>query len=578
MEISLYMAGLLALLVALLVGIVLRPLANKLDIVAHPNERTVHSGNIPLVGGLAIFTGFCTAVIFIDPLFLGHQAFFLACIILITVGLLDDRSPLSVRTRFMFQIIAVLIVAFWGDISLNNLGDILFIGELKLGLFAIPFMVFATIGVINSLNMSDGVDGLASGYTIIALISLLYLAWGSETFANEQMLLILLIAAVLGFMLLNVRSPWCRKAKVFMGDSGSMFLGFALAVAFVQLSQGDTKIMAPVTALWLFALPLMDTVSIIVRRKRHGQSPFSPGKDHIHHILQRAGYEVEQISMMGWGASVVLALIGIIGYRLGVHDGIMFSAFMTLYFFYHWMVCRALRKNQIYDQQLQPQPGILPLSVKHPTFEYMFKSNQGIERSGNGTIINDYGMQNLSSPPTKFHENESIISVFEDSLINGGNFADHEKFASTIWQNGLVESDSDSSKAGNVSARSEGIDNSLADINEYGYFDADYVSFVSDSGELFYCPVFTGLNQKAHPARTGVSASYDGVIGSFPGYMPSFGNAENKGADEKEISSFKFISTNSSNGQLLYVKNKLANVSAIHHPETDGGKSEEYKY
>ena len=158
MDISLYMAGLLALLVALLVGIVLRPLANKLDIVAHPNERTVHSGNIPLVGGLAIFTGFCTAVIFIDPLFLGHQAFFLACIILITVGLLDDRSPLSVRTRFMFQIIAVLIVAFWGDISLNNLGDILFIGELKLGLFAIPFMVFATIGVINSLNMADGVS------------------------------------------------------------------------------------------------------------------------------------------------------------------------------------------------------------------------------------------------------------------------------------------------------------------------------------------------------------------------------------------------------------------------------------
>ena len=546
MEISLYLAGLLALLVALLVGVVLQPLAKKFDIVAHPNERTVHSGNIPLIGGLAIFTGFCTAVIFVDPEFLGYQAFFLACIVLITVGLLDDRNPLSVRTRFMFQIVAVLIVAFWGDISLNNLGDILFIGDLKLGLFAIPFMVFATIGVINALNMADGVDGLASGYTVIALFGLLYLAWGSETFANEQMLLILLIAAVVGFMLLNVRSPWCRKAKVFMGDSGSMFLGFALAVAFVQLSQGDTKIMAPVTALWLFALPLMDTVSIIVRRKRQGQSPFSPGKDHIHHILQRAGYEVEQISMMGWGASVVLALIGIIGYRLGVHDGIMFSAFMTLYFFYHWMVSRALRKNQIYDQQLQPQLGTLPLSVKHPTIEYMFKPNQEIERTGNGTIINHYGMRNLSSPPTKIHENESRISVFEDSLINGGNFTDHEKLASTIFQNGLAESDSDNSIVSNVSARSGDIVNSLAYVNEYGYFGADYVSFVSDSGDLFYCPTFTGLNQKTHPTETGVSAAHEGVIGSFPGYIPSFAKAENKGAGEKEINSFKFSSTNSS--------------------------------
>lgn len=355
MEISLYFAGLLALLVTLMVVIVLQPLAMKLHIVAYPNERTVHSGTIPLVGGLAIFIGFATAVIFIDPAFLGHQSFFLASIILLTVGLLDDRSHISVRARFLFQITAVLIVALWGDITLENLGDILFVGELKLGLFAIPFMVFATVGVINALNMSDGVDGLASGYTVIALIGLLYLAWGCETCANEQMFLILLIAAVLGFMLLNARSPWCRKAKVFMGDSGSMFLGFALAVAFIQLSQGDTKIMAPVTALWLFALPLMDTVSIIVRRKKKGQSAFSPDQEHIHHILHRAGYKVEQVVIIGWGTSIVLALIGILGYRLGVHDGIMFTGFMTLYFLYHWMISRAFNKNRLFNRQLQPQ-------------------------------------------------------------------------------------------------------------------------------------------------------------------------------------------------------------------------------
>ena len=358
MEISLYFASLIALGVTLLCVVMLQPLAMKLGIVAYPNERTVHSGNIPLVGGLAIFTGFCAALIVIDSSLLsirGYQSFILGSFILLIVGLLDDRKHVSVKARFISQIAAVLLVTLWGGITLENLGDILFVGDLLLGLFAIPFMVFATVGVINALNMSDGIDGLASGYTMIALLGMLYLVWGYEARAVEQTGLVLLVGAVLGFMLLNVRSPWCRKAKVFMGDSGSMFLGFALAVAFIHLSQGDTKVMAPVTALWLFALPLMDTVSIIVRRKRSGQSAFSPDQGHLHHILHRAGYTVHQVVMISWSVSIVLMLIGIIGYRFGIHDGIMFAGFMSLYFIYHWLISRALNKNRLFKQELQPE-------------------------------------------------------------------------------------------------------------------------------------------------------------------------------------------------------------------------------
>lgn len=360
MEISLYLASLVALGVTLLCVVMLQPLAMKLDIVAYPNERTVHNGNIPLVGGLAIFTGFCAALIFVDSSLLlrhGYQSFILGSFILIIVGMIDDKKHVPVTARFVSQIAAVLVVTLWGDITLKNLGDILFVGDLLLGLFAIPFMVFATVGVINALNMSDGIDGLASGYTIIALLGMLYLVWGYDPRSAEQTGLVLLIGAVLGFMLLNVRSPLCRKAKVFMGDSGSMFLGFALAVAFVHLSQGETKVMAPVTALWLFALPLMDTVSIIVRRKRKGQSAFSPDQGHLHHILHRAGYTVHQVVMFSWGASIVLALIGIIGYRLDVHDGFMFAGFMTLYFIYHWTISRALNKNRLFKRELQPEIG-----------------------------------------------------------------------------------------------------------------------------------------------------------------------------------------------------------------------------
>ena len=325
--------------------VVLQPLAKKTGLIDIPDKRKVHSSAVPLVGGIAIFIAFLVGTLIRDPSLYGYQHFFVASALLVVVGAIDDKHALPVWFRFATQIAAVLLVAIWIDLKLYDLGDLLFVGNIELGLLAVPFTVFAVVGVINALNMSDGVDGLVGGYSLITLGSLIFLAWDSSWLAERSMLL-LLMTAITGFMLLNARSPWNKRARIFMGDAGSMFLGFALACALIKFSQGEGRLMAPVTALWLFALPLMDTVASMVRRMKKRQSPFMPDHEHFHHILQRSGFTVGQSVMIMWGLASVLAIVGIAGYRLGIHDGIMFLAFLGLFFLYYWMINRAWRVMQ----------------------------------------------------------------------------------------------------------------------------------------------------------------------------------------------------------------------------------------
>src|SRR3569832_909431 len=133
------------------------------------------------------------------------------------------------------------------------------------------------------------------------------------------------MASIVGFLIFNARSPWCKRAKVFMGDAGSMFLGFALARFLIDFSQGDQRIMHPVIALWIFAVPLMDTVAVMLRRIMTGHSPFSADRMLLHHLLLSMGLCVGQTVLLIWGLAVVLALIGILGHSYGISDMAMLS-------------------------------------------------------------------------------------------------------------------------------------------------------------------------------------------------------------------------------------------------------------
>jgi UDP-GlcNAc:undecaprenyl-phosphate GlcNAc-1-phosphate transferase len=182
---------------------------------------------------------------------------------------------------------------------------------------------------MNAMNMIDGVDGLAGSTSLICFLAVLFLySLGGDTALKP-----LLFAAVLiPFIFNNLRS----NGKVFMGDSGSMFLGFGIAWVLLEASQGEKAVMAPVTALWIFAIPLIDMWAIMLRRMMKGQSPFLPDREHLHHIFLRAGFSHRATLNIMSLIAVLFACIGIVGEVYQVAEWFMFACFMMILTTYIW--------------------------------------------------------------------------------------------------------------------------------------------------------------------------------------------------------------------------------------------------
>ena len=350
MEQGLLLTGLFAFSATAFLIRLLIPVAVHADLVDHPGSRKCHTHPTPLVGGIAMFIAFALAMLTLDTSLPPFKPFVAAAIVLVLIGVLDDHRDLSTRSRFAAQIVASLIMVSGGGVVLNDLGRLGIGGEiLNLGLLASPFTVFAAVGVINATNMVDGLDGLAASLSLVTVAALMLLAWagGQE---SALAVLVILAATALGFLLYNLRLR--GPALVFMGDAGSMFLGFALAWFLVAFSQGDGRLMAPTTALWLFAVPLIDTVSVMIRRLARARSPFSADRAHFHHVLRDLGLSRRQTLVVMVSAALVAAAIGLAGEWAGVSEALMLLGFLTMSGLYHFQV------SQLADAQpLPPQPG-----------------------------------------------------------------------------------------------------------------------------------------------------------------------------------------------------------------------------
>ena len=171
----------------------------------------------------------------------------------------------------------------------EQIGPVFGLGEMSLGWLSVPFTVFATIGIINAMNMIDGADGLA-GLLGLAALSMLAAAsiYAGNTLLAERVSV--LCGGLAGFLIWNIRLPWRPRAKVFLGNAGSALLGLVIAWVSFRLTQNDGHPVNPVLALWLLPIPVMDCLVLIVRRLQEGRSPFSAGRDHIHHLMQDAGF------------------------------------------------------------------------------------------------------------------------------------------------------------------------------------------------------------------------------------------------------------------------------------------------
>ena len=293
----------------LLLALVLVPLSNRLavwlGIVDIPNERKVHRQSIPRLGGVAVAIAlFATLYLFLRDNQL-CEAYLLGAGLITFTGLLDDKYRISPRLKFVGQILAVAIFIKVSGIRLQGLGNLLGPGEIHFGPAALPITIFCMVGVINALNLSDGLDGLAAGITAIAL---LYFA----LFALQQRdwFWLTMIAAFLGTVLGFLRHN-SYPATLFMGDTGSLLLGYSLAAISVGLahSHGPTNGIEPATIFIILALPIVDTLLVMGRRFVKGKHPFHPDKTHLHHRLMDLGLSHASVVPMIYGSCALLGLL-----------------------------------------------------------------------------------------------------------------------------------------------------------------------------------------------------------------------------------------------------------------------------
>lgn len=272
-----------------------RPLAFRYGLIDVPEGRKQHHAPIPLIGGLAMVIAFITGIANLHgaislPV---PQGLVLGLSLLMLTGLVDDHHGLSIPFRLGVQALSVVLMMQLDGVQITHLGDLFGHGPIELNSFmAKIFTLFAVVGFTNAMNLSDGLDGLAGGLSFIGAACLCWLAMGGGLHMPDASVLGLLASVIAGFLVFNLRHPWRTHASVFMGDSGSLCLGFALSYFAVKLSQGPQPAFNPIHAVWILALPLLDTVGVFLRRLLKGQSPFRPDREHLHHALLRAGFSI----------------------------------------------------------------------------------------------------------------------------------------------------------------------------------------------------------------------------------------------------------------------------------------------
>lgn len=319
------------------------PLAVRVGLVDKPGGHKQHEHHVPLVGGIAIFLSVFLAWLLapfivhtsINSIFVGAGG------LLFAVGLLDDKFQLSVRFRFGAQVVAAGLLIY-GNIILVDLGSIFSAEVFVLGLFSLPITLFAIVGAINAMNLLDGVDGLA-GLVAAASVSLLALVAFVEGSQVQLLVSICVLGGLIGFLLHNMPLPGLDRAQIFLGDAGSTLLGFLIAYLLISMSQGEQRAISPVTALWLFSIPLMDTLGVGIRRIWLGKSPFTADRGHIHHLMLDAGFRVRHAVLIIAGLQLVLGVVGLAGHYSGVSEVVLFIAFFTLCGIYTYLISRPWR-------------------------------------------------------------------------------------------------------------------------------------------------------------------------------------------------------------------------------------------
>lgn len=296
-------------LVTFLTSVVLVPFikkaaehANAMDI---PNERSAHTVPTPRMGGLAIFGAFLLGYMLFARTSIQMVSILIGGIIIVLTGLFDDIKPMTARVKFMMQIIAACVVVFYGNIVLNHID--------MLGInidFPVPINYLVTIlfivSITNAINLIDGLDGLSSGVSSIYFATIAIIAFIlNKKQGLDTILSLIMLGSTLGFLVHNF-----HPAKIFMGDTGSLFLGFIISVI-ALLGFKATTLTSLIIPILILAIPIFDTALAIFRRLLKGEKISAPDKEHFHHQLLKMKFGVRGTVLIIYAINIVFAAVSI---------------------------------------------------------------------------------------------------------------------------------------------------------------------------------------------------------------------------------------------------------------------------
>ncbi len=327
-----------------------KALSVKVGAVDVPKDsRRMHNHPIPRMGGLAIFFGFVVAMLLFVPLDRPKQGMLLGAVIIVVLGMLDDKYALPAKPKFLVQIIAALIAVMAGNrIEVLSNPNIFSPNPYwELGALSIPVTVIWILAITNSVNFIDGLDGLACGVSTISAATMLVIALRVEEW-NVAVMMAALVGACIGFLPYNF-----NPAKIFMGDTGSTFLGFIMATMSVEGMFKQYTIISFVVPFLMLGLPIFDVCFAVVRRVSHGQSPMKPDRGHVHHRLIDMGFSQKQAVGVLYVISAILGLSAVVLTEGGAEKAMIFLMAMAAAAGIAW---RVFLTGPAHEKPEEPEP------------------------------------------------------------------------------------------------------------------------------------------------------------------------------------------------------------------------------
>lgn len=302
--IKITMLASISMLIALLITPILIKIALKMNATDKPNYRKLHENPTPTLGGLAIFMSFLVGIIVLQPTSDYHLAIMCGAILIIILGFFDDLYDLSPKTKFLLQFVAAALVVFWGGLQVEFI-NLPFGGQVKFGVLSSVITILWIVGVTNAMNFIDGLDGLAAGVSSIALFTIGGMAIIMGDSYVVSIALILFFSTV-GFLPYNF-----FPAKIFMGDTGALFLGYMISVL-ALLGFKNVTIISFIIPIFILAIPISDTLIAMVRRYINNQPMSSPDSSHLHHRLVKLGLTHKQAVLCIYLLSATFSVIAVL--------------------------------------------------------------------------------------------------------------------------------------------------------------------------------------------------------------------------------------------------------------------------